>query len=89
MRPKRRVPAPRRSHPAVWTAIYGRGAHLPLPKTPERVILRPQPPGIRGMSVTNPDLIDIPALPKARLCRSAPKTSPRRRLTGAANQERI
>jgi hypothetical protein len=26
MRPKRRVPAPRRSHPAVWTAICGRGA---------------------------------------------------------------
>ena len=74
MRPKRRVPAPRRSHPAVWTAICGRGARLPLPKTPERAILRPQLPGIRGMSVNKPDLMDIPALPKARLCRSAPKT---------------
>jgi hypothetical protein len=51
MRAKRRVPAPRRSHPAVSTASGGRGACLPLPKTPERAILRPQPPGIRGMSV--------------------------------------
>ena len=40
MRSKRRVPAPRRSHPAVWTAICGRGARLPLPKTPEPAILR-------------------------------------------------
>ena len=41
MRAERRVPAPRRSHPAVSTASCGRGARLPLPKTPERAILRP------------------------------------------------
>ena len=40
MRAKRRVPAPRRSHPAVSTASCGRGARLPLPKTPEPAILR-------------------------------------------------
>jgi hypothetical protein len=48
MRAKRRVPAPRRSHPAVWTAICGRGARLPLPKTPERAILRPTTTGNPG-----------------------------------------
>lgn len=46
MRPKGRVPAPRCSNPAVWTVICGRGARLPLLKTPERAILRPATPGI-------------------------------------------
>jgi hypothetical protein len=48
MRAKRRVPAPRRSHPAVSTASCGRGARLPLPKTPERAILRPTTTGNPG-----------------------------------------
>jgi hypothetical protein len=47
-RAKRRVPTPRRSHLAVWTAICGRGARLPLPKTPERAILRPTTTGNPG-----------------------------------------
>jgi hypothetical protein len=48
MRQKRRVPAPRRSYPAVSTASCGRGARLPLPKTPERAILRPHSPRESG-----------------------------------------
>jgi hypothetical protein len=36
---------PRRSHSPVSTASCGRGARLPLPKTPERVILRPTTTG--------------------------------------------
>jgi hypothetical protein len=50
MRAKRRVPAPRRSHPADSTAFCRRGARLQLPKTPERAMLRPTTTGIRGMS---------------------------------------
>jgi hypothetical protein len=48
MRAERRVPVPRRSHPAVSTASCGRGARLPLPKTPERAILRPTTTGNPG-----------------------------------------
>jgi hypothetical protein len=48
MRTERRVPVPRRSHPAVSTASCGRGARLPLPKTPERAILRPTTTGNPG-----------------------------------------
>jgi hypothetical protein len=48
MRAKRRVPAPQRSHPAVSTASCGRDARLPLPKRPERAILRPTTTGDPG-----------------------------------------
>ena len=48
MRAERRVPAPRRSHQAVSTASCGRGARLPLPKTPERAFLRPTTTGNPG-----------------------------------------
>jgi hypothetical protein len=45
---KRRVPALRRSHPAVSTARCGPDARLPLPKTTERAILHPTTTGEPG-----------------------------------------
>jgi Transposase DDE domain group 1 len=48
MRANRPVPAPRRSHLAVSTASCRRRARLPLPKTPERAILRPTITGNPG-----------------------------------------
>jgi hypothetical protein len=47
MRAKRRVPAPRRIHPAASTAFFGRDAFT-LPKTPERAILHPTTTGNPG-----------------------------------------
>ena len=56
MRAKRRVPAPWRSHPAVSTTACGCGARLPLPKTPERAILRSTTTGNPGNVGSGPPI---------------------------------
>jgi hypothetical protein len=50
MRAKRRVPAPRRSHPAVSTASLDAALVYRCPRRTNRRSCAPQPPGIRGMS---------------------------------------
>jgi hypothetical protein len=51
MRAKRRVPAPRRSHPAVRPPPADAALVYRCPRRPNGRSCAPQPPGIRGMSV--------------------------------------
>ena len=50
MRAKRRVPAPRRSHPAVWTPFADAARVYRCPRRPNGPSCAPQPSGIRRMS---------------------------------------